>query len=491
MGFRPFLTTDSTKLGQVRLLRITAAGAETVGPPLPLGGEGDNNQVHINMPRVVVHENEPWVLHSGIIWRLDSNSNQWNNEYRLADFSGFLSQQSNNAGLYKTMISGIVHFVTAYPTASSTTWRGVKFNTRTRQWTESMTMNGTRVLSNDSTVVAEMWKNRLYWSHGPVNPLEGILSYYDPVTNACTQVFTASTFRIQMADSCIYKGRLIIIGPISGNNSSLRVWEASDTAINARITLTDVCDRIDNGYKPGCFTDGDFLYIIFQTTTSLRCVKVSVDGNGNWSSLDISNTVLPVVQLRTGSSVNPCVRIIVDPHNTISPPDIYIGLTWKINAALTLSWGNQLDVYKWNGPNSKMTLVNSCGLSSCWVVGDKQGAGQRTFTPGKVDAQVESLTRTGTQGDVTVGYRIIESYLYPSGTPCSISFLCAINSQQSVENTAVLRAATASEGTVTTSNTITGLTTGSGVLRTVVWRAGLQGAIPSGWQRIVPLVEIS
>lgn len=486
MGFRPYIGITCAKRGEVNLCRVSVAGAEPFGPPLPVIGEGESLYRTFVTPRALVHEGEPWVLHSGAVYRLDRVSNQWNREYRFADFSGGLTQRNITTGFHKVEISGIPHFVAAYNCASSNAlMRGVKYNTRTRQWTESMTLNVGAVIVADGSTQSIMWKNRLYW-YTDNNTGNSAVSYYNPITNAMTFIGTNGSNFLK-SPLCIYKGRLFIGFINVTTNQIVEITDASTGIVRLSFSAT-AGGGADNQSRFALFTDGDYMYLIIGTNVGLKCYQILINSAGVFSSTDISSTVLPspLYSTAAGTAHSYVFRQLLDSNDTSSPPRVYLLLALNSDGTPADSW----DVWKWNGPSSRITKLSTAAIPAAVSTTDDTGDGSRNYIPGRPDVEVVSLENGGSS-DVKINFRILESYLYPSGTPCSVSFLANINAEQTLNTVAVLRANSSTPDGSISNNVISGLTTGSGVLRSVIWRAGIQGAVPSGYQRVAGLVEIT
>jgi hypothetical protein len=507
MGFRPllglFIRQVTTPVAAPRLLRVTACGAEEFGPPLPISGEFNQpgTSMRTFVPnRAIVFQGDPWIHHSGVIWRLDTSSSNranwnWVREYQFSEANGGLQQRYGVfAGLHKILISGIPHLVTAYPTQTSPNWRGVKYNAVTRQWTESIAYNRTVATTSQNLGVASaIFRDKVYWVYGLGSASTIAVQQYDPVNNTITNISTGSLAKASYTSNfCSYKGRLLQVCYLTGTQFS--IYEIAPNNMVQRIanigtSLGVTPNATGQDALAACWADGDYMYVIIHTSAGPAFGRVSVDDVGNWTITNITSTVCPyVLQNRAFMTATPHWYVISDVHDDLSPPTIYLAVS---DAANNIWIDTLLDVWKWNGPSTRMTLVSNCALNSnylCW--GDNTGGGHRSFTPGRPDVDIVSVEDAGSAGDVRVYYRVLESWLYPSGTPCNVKFLVSPNKHQIPDTVAILRPTTASPDGTVNNNIIGGLTTGSGVLRSVIWRAGIQGATSTQWQIGLGVVEI-
>jgi hypothetical protein len=482
--------------------------------------------------KVARFKNSLYTIQSGNVWRYgEDTSNQWVPVYSMKSVArgapGDGQPKSKcTTGLYYFIRDNhpcLTFFYTTSDTVASSDIRGVVYDGGTDTWTESekYTGGGLDPLGdanwNELFLGNKVWTGFSYGNSGRGGYI------WDPVSSGACNVgdyegLFGNGGPFQDASATIYKSRGVFVARVNNGSQPidlLQTYNVGFTRLQAQVQLGG---GNANGQKSCIFTlDNDICYYFFPNTAvgqtgpqwEFFSFRAS-DSNGFACNTGVAinplrnsnfwNPDLPYEMRSQGTIAMPTdtarAIVLLDRHDLSGPTEpirANLQFTPSVSVSSNLQCGGGSSWFEWtptlmSGYFRRMgTAGAGHNLSSQMAAPlDTYGDGIRYFNGNLAYAQVEQTSEGTTKNTSKLHFRIYESSIFPSGTPCEVFFMFA-NGQQIPLSMCSLQSP--NKGSIRNGKFVTGITFGSGELYTVEWNGVADGVTP--WDPVTVMPAVS
>jgi len=279
-----------------------------------------------------------------------------------------------------------------------------------------------------------------------------------------------------------FNDKLLAVGHGS-NYPYLTVREWAGTSFEHRLVTT--INMGNNGAQTQLADvlwpdSGDFIYVFCPNNSGngyWSCIEVNTT---DWSYSDIGATVLPLALRPQAVTGHMAVRLVVDRITNPSTPDYLLYFCENPNLV-----GSVNNVYRWNGPASLMTLVDSGGAWHDAIAGGHYFGGERDFLPGSM-----SIVNTGTVP--TLGGMIYKFRAYGGGASADKVFrLKRLDATGALVNSTLSAASGGSAVLDAPNKKVTGIQADGSIEYSVTFDFTTDGFAVGGKAKLAPEIALS
>ncbi len=408
MAIPPILCVNYRFSGAVQVYRLLdGTSLDPIGNPIAVGLEVVPASPQEQSPlhnKVIQFKGELYVKHAGEIYRFNSGTDNWDLVQTLTSHD---IQHAQAQALHVSTINGVEKLFVFYQLSSSASARFYE-TTDGSSWTQTDggTWNGFNIYHRPVFYDGRMFVP--VWTGG--SGMGAIVNLNDK-----TMAFPGGTMpngsRQRNRPLCVFEDRLLLLT----SNTSTGRYELWEWTLGISFQLLQVLttgspatiSELDDT-APELFTDGTGLFALYPALNGgaqrewFMVELTSTGGEGTtFTETDRSGAVLPASWKANGlmtGSLNQVETFLDDETDPLNPT-VYI---FRLSTAGS---GGTRNVWQFNGNAALLSRGDFCPAGANFSLGmPKMGGGERIWSSGDLDIQIESLqtTPTGTRINYTV-----------------------------------------------------------------------------------------
>jgi len=325
-------------------------------------------------------------------------------------------------GLHVIPVNDVPTLVTVFKDNSAANgYRWAKFDGTT--WTASVSATNAGGATDYFTLIDEIvYRGVLHFIIGGASSTS-IAITFDPGSDT----FSAPTepFTNPVTSMCVFNDRLLAVYLPSTEDATLAEYTGGSwVAVAGSNVGWNSVNAVHLNAKFTLFTDGTYLYGMVPSPTTDGCRCVQWDASLG-TPVNITDPVLPL-SLRSsvdggsygGARLNTRWATILDQNTDPALADKYLYQSPTQSGPWT--------VYKWNGPGSVITQIDSGGDVTASIPSSPNQAGEYIFTPGEMDIWITGKTPVvggqrvyfSCSGDPGNADKIVNFRFNDQGEPC-------------------------------------------------------------------------